>query len=103
MTIEFVETLPPRAAGGEQYIPDPVLADFAQALRDNPGRWAKYPAADLNATQASSMGTRISMQRRPGTPRVFMPDRAGTFEGTVRSGQLYVRYVKRAGGQRKSR
>ena len=101
MTIEFVETLPQKWAGKGWANLDPAVQDWVKALRANPGRWAKYPLKQTEL-QSRSMGTRISAQRRPATPLLFMPDDEGSFQATVRGHQLYARFVKHTGRQRKS-
>jgi hypothetical protein len=66
----------------------PKFAEFAQALRDNPGRWALYPG---KATQATA--TEIKRARSS----IFAP--AGHFDAVSRDmshpdkRRVYVRYV----------
>jgi hypothetical protein len=101
MTIEFVDTVPPKVVAREIYT-DPVVVDFVKALRANPGRWAKHPVTAPTAQQARSLAYRIKQQcKTRGTPLIFMPDSRGSFQATSRVGTVYVRYVKRAAGQRK--
>jgi hypothetical protein len=95
-TIEFVDT-PPGVARASHI---PMLEEFANALRANPGRWAKYPLS-LTATQASSLSCRINAGRKPGTPIIFMPDGKGSFQSIARRGRVYARFVKSTGRQRK--
>jgi hypothetical protein len=67
--VEFVSELPksPRTSGFE---------DFRQALKKNPGVWAKFPGKPATIT-------RIKKQEHPWEG----------FEGCIREYQPYVRYV----------
>ena len=68
---------------------DPIIAEFAQVLRANPGRWAKWPKP-MAPTSASSMAARINHpERRDWTPQPLRPPE---FEARTSRGVLYVRY-----------
>lgn len=55
-------------------------ADFADTLRDNPGRWAKYPATTKTTVY----------QLRKSRLGSFPGDQ---FEFEARNGDIYLRYV----------
>lgn len=79
----FVDALPPRKRDG-----DPVLREFVDALRAQPGRWAKYPLERTPAT-AAAIGSNIrSGDRR--APKAFHD---GSFEAQISQKVLYVRFV----------
>jgi hypothetical protein len=101
MTVEFVQAPPSKGGSRAPYVADPAMQQFAKALRANPGRWAKWPRK-LTPIQARSVSHRLNAGRKPGTPLIFLPDREGSFQGTARNGQVYARFVKSAGRQRKS-
>lgn len=82
---EFVEELPD-SRGGNTREQSRLLSEFAAALEGSPGQWAKYPLPLSNDHSAHQSGHRI----RTGQSKAF---RGGTFEATVREGQLYVRAV----------
>ena len=74
---EFVEELPeqqPRKRYRGKY------ADFADALRENPGRWAKYPS------QAKTTVYQLRKSRLGSFP-------GDEFEFETRNGEIYLRYV----------
>lgn len=76
-TPEFVEELPeqePRKKYRGKY------AEFADALRENPGRWAKYPAKTKTTVY----------QLRKSRLGSFPGDE---FEFETRNGEIYLRYV----------
>lgn len=85
LEVEFVEFDDERTIKGQD---DPALAVFADALREHPGRWAKWPK-QLGA--ASSMAVRINYPGRRGT-RPPAPISAPDFEARTSRGVLYVRY-----------
>lgn len=84
---EFVDNIPSRGKGGRRV--DPVLIEFAEALRDNPGRWAKYPHTPTSQAGASATAHLI----RAGHPSAAKPFRGGDFDAAVRQGVLYVRFI----------
>ena len=85
MTIEFFDDLPVRNGRAMEGI----QSEFAQALRDQPGRWAKYPEQDGRSPGSlSAAAYRISKGSHL-APKNF---RSG-FEAVVRRGVLYVRFV----------
>lgn len=76
-TPEFVEELPdqePRRRYRGKY------AEFADALRDNPGRWAKYPSKTKTTVY----------QLRKSRLGSFPGDQ---FEFELRNGDIFLRYV----------
>ena len=85
---EFVDELPKRGARGGGQKPQRVLVDFAAALRENPGQWAKWPKP-VSAVNAPSTAARIN-NGHPGTPSVLS---TGEFEACTRDGVCYVRFV----------
>jgi hypothetical protein len=75
---EFVEELPeqePRRKYRGKY------ADFADTLRQNPGRWARYPAGKTKTTVYQLRKSRLGS---------FPGDE---FEFESRNGQIFLRYV----------
>ncbi len=68
------------------------ISEFAEILRANPGRWAKWPNP-LVARSARSRASDINVRRIPGCPKALL---RGGFEARCRNGELFVRYV---GGQ----
>lgn len=87
MDFEFVDDLP-YTSGCK---PDPLIVEFAAALRANPGRWAKYPK-DMTAKSMRSLASSITNSNKSCPPAL----REG-FEGACRSGVLYVRALPGAG------
>ncbi|WP_280474805.1 hypothetical protein [Nocardia asiatica] len=77
---EFVDELPPRLYRNR----DDVMDQFAAALRERVGVWAKWPqeAFALNASYSTSI--------RKG---LLKPFRGGGFEAVIRNGVLYARYT----------
>jgi len=61
-----------------------LLAEFADVLRANPGRWGKWPK-HLSPVSVSSVAARINHQTGPIALR-------GPFEARTSRGVLYVRY-----------
>lgn len=85
MSFEFVDELPSRRGPG---VTDPILVEFAEALRANPGRWAKYPVELSRGSRAAVSST---ITRNAGTcPKPF---RGGGFQSRIVTGVVYVRYV----------
>lgn len=80
MSIEFVDELPPQRPSPWQRRRE--IREFADVLRANPGRWAKYPTV-LAATSVSTRAHQI----RKGALEAFPH---GGFDATVREGVLYV-------------
>lgn len=81
MEIEWADPPSPRA--------DPFYDEFAQALRDHPGRWAKWPKVYKNASSVAAIRKNIA----DGDRRAPVPFRTDGWEAVVRQGVLYVRYV----------
>lgn len=84
MSFEFVDELPSRRGPGAT---DPILVEFAEALRANPGRWAKYPV-ELAPTSRSTVSSSITTNAN--CPKPF---RGGGFQSRIVTGVMYVRYV----------
>lgn len=83
MNVEFVDELP----GGNRGVRGKYV-EFFDALRDNAGKWAKFPDQDDKTSgYKNSTRTFISQGKVSGSA----PARA--FEAAVRQGTLYVRYV----------
>lgn len=68
---------------------EPLIMEFADALRENPKQWAKYPKALSLYTAKSYVSAIKSKPSRLG-PK---PLQGGAFEAAIRKGVLYVRYV----------
>lgn len=85
---QSVDELPPRGQS------DALLAEFAIALRNRPGRWHLYPNQEfLTPDYRRKISCRISTQRivdnLPPQPL------RGDFQSAVRGGLIYVRYIGR--------
>ncbi|RBO82109.1 hypothetical protein [Nocardia puris] len=78
MTAEFVDELPPTSGRRR-------LAEFATELREQPGRWARWPNP-IYETSAISIASKV----RRGQYRAFP---GGEFEAEHRDGVVYARYV----------
>lgn len=71
---------------------DPLLSEFADALRARPGEWAEYPYESRSNVGARSLAQRIK------TGRGAEPFRHGDrykFDACTRGGVVYVRYERR--------
>lgn len=79
---EFVDDLPP--TGRER---SALIAEFADALRANPSRWAKYPLA-LSKISAQVYATHINNGNGRG-PK----DLISGFEAKATRGALFVRFI----------
>jgi hypothetical protein len=79
MDIEFLDELPPSLSGRKR---DPVLVEFADALRANPGKWAPYPKPIKNG---GNHAVQINMGR--------YPTLGIGFRAVCRQGTCYVGYV----------
>lgn len=83
-SVEFVDNLPGRTVGRRD-----ELIEFAAALKDNPGRWGKYPRVHSNPKSAYSCASAINHDK-------FNALKGPHFEATARkeSGEVgvYVRY-----------
>jgi hypothetical protein len=83
-SVEFVDNLPGRTVGRRD-----ELVEFAAALKDNPGRWGKYPRVHSNHKSAYSCASAINHDK-------FNALKGPHFEATARkeSGEVtvYVRY-----------
>lgn len=86
---KFVDELPSGHIGKP---PDPLLQQFADALKTKPGIWAEWPKSSTPST-LTSLVTRINHYWKPGCPIAF---KAGGFEARYRDGMLYVRYKGKA-------
>lgn len=81
---EFVDE-PPEPTRGR----NPLYSAFADALRENPGRWAVWPRSFKNRSSAGVTAGNIKRGRMANFP-------SGHFDALSRDGKLYVRFV---GGQ----
>ena len=68
--------------------PDPILLEFAEALRARPGEWAEWPVKITSYSYARAICSRITNGGKL-APVLF---REG-FEGCCVKGVPYVRYV----------
>jgi hypothetical protein len=84
MDIEWAD--PPSSSGR---VGDRVYIEFAQALRDNPGRWAKWPRTYANPTSVYAVRKNLLDGDRR-APSAF---RGGKWEAVVRGKVLYVRFL----------
>lgn len=66
--------------------------DFAEALREHPGRWARLPGERLSAS--SAQGTAQNIRR--GTMATFPK---GEYEAVVDGTKVYVRFAEKAAAQ----
>ena len=80
--IEFMDELPPRAGNWDRLTRERVR-EFAEKLRQNPGRWAVYPF-----TPSSGASRAIASRISRGKVKTF----AGNFQAVSRRGVVYVRY-----------
>lgn len=78
--ITFIDTLPATNAGAPA-----KYGWFAEALADNPGRWAEFPTQGSAATNGSR-----KWQIQNGRTKGF---ESGRYEATIRKTILYVRYI----------
>lgn len=84
MSIEWEDNLPPSRRGKSR---DPVIAQFAQALREQPGRWARYPNNDQRSKKyLQSLASHITSH----SGAIPVELKHG-FEGAFREGVLFVR------------
>lgn len=76
---------------GQRGRPDPLLEEFAEALRSNTGRWAEWP----RPISRGSIATTAARIRNAslGAPK---PLGDGTFDACTRKGIVYVRHVGEA-------
>ncbi|MFE3060659.1 hypothetical protein [Nocardia sp. NPDC059239] len=84
MSFEFVDQLPPSKGNAGRRL-DPLLFEFAQALRANPGQWAKWPRAI-----SERRSRQIHWEIKRGMRRALPP---GEFEACSRAGVAYARYI----------
>jgi hypothetical protein len=89
MTVEFVDNLPGREVGRRHQ-----LVEFANELRNNPGRWGKYPRTHRNPKSAYSAASAINHDK-------FSALSGPDFEATARKENdvvsVYVRYTGQGG------
>jgi hypothetical protein len=88
---EFVDDLPRRSGGdnGGGRPPDPLVVEFAQALRATPGQWAKWPKSNSAYNSLRTMASAITRDVHP-CPVAL---RGGCFEAKTRGGVMYVRFT----------
>lgn len=91
MKFKFIDSLP-GSERGKATRPNAVLAEFAEALKANPGMWAAYPRP-LTQNSRYRMAYEINRGRGPAS---FVANSEGSagFEAANRGEHLYVRYVK---------
>lgn len=77
---EFVEDLP---AGNRRR--DPVINEFAAALKERPGQWAKWPIS-IGFNTANGTAHRIRHGQHAGF-------KDGLYDACHTEGVLYVRFV----------
>lgn len=86
--VEFVDTLPGREVGRRHQ-----LVEFAEALRQNPGKWGKYPRTHSNPKSAYSAASAINHDK-------FTALSGPEFEATARKEagvvSVYVRFTGKA-------
>jgi hypothetical protein len=85
---EFVDELP-EIVRSSRTRANPILMRFAQALRDNPNQWAKYPRKRGSRASCATTARNINGKRH-GCPIAF---RDAGFEAENRGGICYVRFV----------
>jgi hypothetical protein len=85
MTVEFIDTLPGREVGRRNQ-----LVEFADVLRQNPNRWAKYPRTHSNPKSAYSAASAINHDKFGALAGPEFEATARKESGTV---SVYVRYT----------
>lgn len=88
---EFLDEPPPR--GGSRPT-DPRVSALAEALRANPGKWARYPVP-LSPGSSYSIATAIN-RRRSNAPTAL---RDGGFQAVARKDDVYVCYMPEGSDQ----
>lgn len=83
--VEFLDELPVTARKGGGRKTDKVLVEFADLLKSNPGKWAKYPK-DLSKKSAGTAASTINNRKAASF-------RDGKYEAATRDGVVYVKYV----------
>lgn len=66
-----------------------MYEEFARALKERPGQWAKWPRTYGNPSSVHAIRINILS----GDRRAPVPFREGKWEAVVRSKVLYVRYL----------
>jgi hypothetical protein len=87
----FIDALPPAPSDRRG---DRLIADFADALRANPGRWAEYPYPSKTDSAARTTAARIRHNRGPKPLRRRVVPPAGRFNACTRKGIVYVRFER---------
>jgi hypothetical protein len=82
---EFMDELPMKRSNKS---PDPLIVEFAKALKAHLKQWAKFPKA-LSKSSAQSYASAINHAIPPAPVAL----RDGSFEATCRAGVLYVRAI----------
>lgn len=83
MSLDIEWADPPAGRRREDFTP------FANELRSNPGRWAKWPKEYRNSTSIGAIRKNIA----DGTERAPVGFREGQWDAVVRNSVLYVRYL----------
>lgn len=92
-TVVFVDKLPPHTKGK---LVSPVDVDAADALRENPGKWARFPVEarwpDAGEIPEKKLRSRIcnaaaTIRRSRGAWR------GGVWEAETRGTELFVRFI----------
>ena len=86
MDIEFFDELPGTRPDQDEYF------DFAEVLKNNPGKWAVLPRGNRSQRQIYNQAAAI----KSGNYRAF---KVG-YEAATRKGNVYVRYVGEDGGHK---
>jgi hypothetical protein len=88
---EFVDDIPEERSGGSNggRRPDPLVVEFAQALRATPRQWAKWPKSNSAYNSLRTMASAITRDVHP-CPVAL---RGGCFEAKTRGGVMYVRFT----------
>ena len=84
---EFVDELPEGGGGGSRGR-TPILRRFAEALRANPRKWAKYPFEFSSPGAAFSTASRINTGKNGCARSLIDPE----FQAQARGCVVYVRF-----------
>jgi hypothetical protein len=87
MEIEWED--PPEIAVARVRTPGRYI-EFAFALKDHPGRWAKLPAKEGEAPRSEKGAANLAQSIRRGTTAGFQPK--GGYEAVANEGAIWVRF-----------